>query len=112
MKIEHAALYVNDLEKARSFFVNYLGAESNDGYHNPRTGFRSYFLSFDGSARLEIVNICQREPALFLTVDGRVNIKLVRGDSVKITRSDKSAGIVRLKEDSFYGTFRRKMSGI
>ena len=32
MKIEHAALYVNDLEKARSFFVNYLGAESNGGY--------------------------------------------------------------------------------
>lgn len=56
MKIEHAALYVNDLEKARSFFVNYLGAESNDGYHNPKTGFRSYFLSFDGSARLEIMN--------------------------------------------------------
>ena len=56
MKIEHAALYVNDLEKARSFFVNYLGAESNDGYHNPRTGFRSYFLSFDGGARLEIMN--------------------------------------------------------
>ena len=56
MKIEHAALYVNDLEKARSFFVNYLGAESNDGYHNPRTGFRSYFLSFDGGARLERMN--------------------------------------------------------
>ena len=55
MKIEHAALYVNDLEKARSFFVNYLGAESNDGYHNPRTGFRSYFLSFEGGARLEIM---------------------------------------------------------
>ncbi|CDE05280.1 probable inorganic polyphosphate/ATP-NAD kinase [Anaerotruncus sp. CAG:390] len=69
-------------------------------------------IVFPDSARLEIVNICQREPALFLTVDGRVNIKLVRGDSVKITRSDKSAGIVRLKEDSFYGTFRRKMSGI
>ena len=56
MKIEHAALYVNDLERARSFFVNYLGAESNDGYHNPRMGFRSYFLTFDGGARLEIMN--------------------------------------------------------
>lgn len=56
MKIEHAALYVNDLEGARSFFVNYLGAKSNDGYHNPKTGFRSYFLSFDGGARLEIMN--------------------------------------------------------
>lgn len=56
MKIEHAALYVNDLEGARSFFVNYLGAKSNDGYHNPKTGFRSYFLSFEGGARLEIMN--------------------------------------------------------
>lgn len=56
VKIEHAALYVNDLEGARSFFVNYLGAKSNDGYHNPKTGFRSYFLSFDGGARLEIMN--------------------------------------------------------
>ena len=56
MKIEHIALYVKELETARNFFVKYLGAKSNDGYHNPKTGFRSYFLSFDGSARLEIMN--------------------------------------------------------
>ena len=55
MKIEHVALYVNDLEAARSFFMKYLGAESNDGYHNPRTNFRSYFLSFEGGARLELM---------------------------------------------------------
>ena len=56
MKIEHIALYVNDLEKARNFFVKYLGATSNDGYHNPKSNFRSYFLSFDNGARLEIMN--------------------------------------------------------
>jgi lactoylglutathione lyase len=56
MKIEHIALYVNDLEAARKFFMKYLGAKSNDGYHNPRTNFRSYFLSFDDGARLEIMN--------------------------------------------------------
>ena len=56
MKIEHIAMYVNDLEKARSFFMQYLGARSNEGYHNPRTDFRSYFLSFDDGARLEIMN--------------------------------------------------------
>ncbi len=56
MKIEHIALYVNDLEHARNFFMKYLGAKSNDGYHNPRTNFRSYFLSFDDGARLEIMN--------------------------------------------------------
>ncbi len=56
MKIEHIALYVNDLEKTKEFFVKYLGAQSNDGYHNQKTDFRSYFLSFDDGARLEIMN--------------------------------------------------------
>ena len=36
MMIEHIALYVNDLEAARTFFMKYLGAASNDGYHNPK----------------------------------------------------------------------------
>ena len=43
MKIEHIALYVNDLEAAKDFFVRYFDAVPNAGYHNPRTDFRSYF---------------------------------------------------------------------
>ncbi len=56
MKIEHIAMYVNDLEAARDFFVKYLGGKSNDGYHNKTTDFRSYFISFDDGARLELMN--------------------------------------------------------
>ncbi len=56
MVIEHVAMYVNDLEQARDFFVKYLGAKPNDGYHNEKTGFRSFFVSFDGGARIEIMN--------------------------------------------------------
>ena len=56
MKIEHIAMYVKDLETVKDFFVKYLGAVSNDGYHNVKTGFRSYFLSFSDGARLEIMN--------------------------------------------------------
>ena len=55
MRIEHIALYVNDLEATRIFFTHYFSAVSNDGYHNPKTGFRSYFLSFENGARLEIM---------------------------------------------------------
>ena len=54
--IEHVAMYVNDLEKARDFFVSLLNGKSNDGYYNEKTGFRSYFISFDGGARIEIMN--------------------------------------------------------
>ena len=56
MRIEHIAMYVNDLEKAIDFFIRYFGAKANDGYHNRTTVFRSYFLSFDDGARLEIMN--------------------------------------------------------
>lgn len=55
MKIEHIALYVQDLEKAKDFFCQYFGARANGGYFNPRTDFRSYFLTFDDGARLELM---------------------------------------------------------
>ena len=56
MRIEHVAMYVNDLERAKDFFVRYLEGTANDGYHNPKTDFRSYFISFEDGARLEIMN--------------------------------------------------------
>ncbi len=56
MKIEHAAMYVRDLETARAFFMRYFAAEAGARYQNPKTGFQSYFLTFDDGARLEIMN--------------------------------------------------------
>ncbi|MCC3172852.1 VOC family protein [Streptococcus sanguinis] len=55
MKIEHVGLYVRDLEGARQFFQDYFQAASNSLYHNPKTGFSSYFLTFASGARLEIM---------------------------------------------------------
>ncbi len=55
MQIDHTALYVADLEAARAFFERYFGAEAGPAYHNPRTGLRTYFLLFDGGARLELM---------------------------------------------------------
>lgn len=55
MKIHHIALYVQDLEGARRFFTEYFEALANEGYHNPKTGLKSYFLSFQDGAQLEIM---------------------------------------------------------
>lgn len=54
--LEHVALYVRDLEKARDFYCTWFDGVANDGYHNPRTGLRTYFLRFAGGARLEIMS--------------------------------------------------------
>jgi lactoylglutathione lyase len=56
MKIEHIAMYVNDLERTKDFFIKYFEAKANQGYHNQKTDFKSYFLSFDDGSRLEIMN--------------------------------------------------------
>lgn len=55
MRIDHLAMYVEDLEKSKEFFVTFFGAVSNKLYHNTKTGLKTYFLSFEGGTRLEIM---------------------------------------------------------
>lgn len=57
MTIEHIAVYVSDLEKAKDFFTVYFGADCGSRYENRVTGFSSYFLSFEGGARLELMHL-------------------------------------------------------
>lgn len=55
MKIDHIAVYVNDLEKMRSFYESYFDGRSNEKYHNPKSGLQTYFLSFPDGGRLELM---------------------------------------------------------
>lgn len=56
IKIDHIAIYVDDLEKNKNFFIQYFEAKSNEGYYNPKTGLKTYFLSFSDGSRIEIMN--------------------------------------------------------
>ncbi|SHL13525.1 VOC family protein [Chryseobacterium polytrichastri] len=58
MKIEHIAIWCNDLELTRNFYMNYFNMKSNEKYVNPTKHYTSYFLSSlseDTSARLELM---------------------------------------------------------
>ncbi len=56
MKIEHLAIWVNDIEAMKAFYVTYFGMACNDKYTNPKKQFESYFLSLaDGAARIELM---------------------------------------------------------
>ena len=69
-------------------------------------------MLFRDDAVLEVKNVCQREKMLYLTVDGRINFELYRGDSVKITRSPMATRLVRLKESGFYTKLQEKMKSL
>ncbi|OTN77351.1 hypothetical protein A5886_002451 [Enterococcus sp. 8G7_MSG3316] len=62
MKIEHLAIFTKDLEEMKSFYETYFGAKSGDKYHNQKTGFQSYFLSFDSGSRLELTTKAHLSP--------------------------------------------------
>ncbi|MDQ7955097.1 MAG: VOC family protein [Rhodocyclaceae bacterium] len=56
MRIDHIALWTDDLERCTRFYVAYFGAQAGAGYENKAKGFRSCFLSFDGGARIEAMS--------------------------------------------------------
>lgn len=57
MHIEHIALWTHDLERARAFYTIYFEGSAGEKYVNPAHGFASYFISFAGGARLELMQM-------------------------------------------------------
>ncbi|MFT3783058.1 MAG: VOC family protein [Nibricoccus sp.] len=55
MKIDHLALWTNQLEALKEFYVQHFGCRAGPKYTNPSTDFSSYFLTFTSGARLEIM---------------------------------------------------------
>ncbi len=56
MKIHHVAMFVSNLEKTKDFFIKYFDATCGNLYHNPKTGLKTYMLTFSDGAKLEIMN--------------------------------------------------------
>lgn len=55
MRVEHIAIWVMDLERMRQFYSEYFNGTCGEKYCNVKTGFESYFISFDSGTRLEIM---------------------------------------------------------
>ncbi|WP_296944265.1 VOC family protein [uncultured Dysgonomonas sp.] len=57
MRIEHLAIWVEDIERMREFYLKYFDTTSNEKYFNPKKNFTSYFIKFnDGGCRIELMN--------------------------------------------------------
>lgn len=70
MKIDHIAIYVKNLDEAKEFFVKHFKATSNQLYHNPKTGLRTYFLTFPDGGKIEIMNRPELESVSFNPLRG------------------------------------------
>lgn len=57
MILEHVAIWTNDLEKLKAYYVKYFGAVPGKLYWNKSNDFCSYFLTFGFGARLEIMTM-------------------------------------------------------
>lgn len=55
MHIEHLAIWTKNLERMREFYGKYFEATSNSLYVNQKKEFKSYFLTFESGARLELM---------------------------------------------------------
>lgn len=56
MTIDHIAIWTDNLERLRAYYVNYFGGTPGEKYINQVTQFSSYFISFLSGARLEIMS--------------------------------------------------------
>ena len=56
MKIEHLAIWVQELPKMKAFYEKYFHGQAGALYHNPTKKFHSYFLSFQEGCRLELMH--------------------------------------------------------
>ena len=50
MRIEHIAIWANDLESVKEFYCTYFEMTSSEKYVNKKKNFSSYFLSFEGAS--------------------------------------------------------------
>ena len=55
MTLEHIAIWTDQLELLKEYYVKYFDGVSNAKYTNEKNRFESYFIAFESGARLEIM---------------------------------------------------------
>lgn len=108
--IDHIAIWVEDLEKMREFYCKYFDGVSNQKYENKIKGFESYFISFDGATRIELMKRKDIEERIYKEILGLAHLAFKVGSKEKgnelteIFRKDgyKIIGEPRTTGDGYY----------
>lgn len=99
MYIEHIALWTNQLEEMKEFYLNYFEVKSNEKYFNSSKNFFSYFLSFEKGCRLELMqmpNIPDSSNDIYAQFTGLIHFAISVGNKEKVDLLTE-----RLRNDGF-----------
>jgi len=55
MHIAHIAIWTENLEAMKDFYIHYFEGKSNAKYTNPANKFESYFIRFESGTQLELM---------------------------------------------------------
>ena len=99
MHIEHLAVWTKNLERMKEFYETYFNATSNSLYVNQKKQFKSYFLTFDSGARLELMqrpDIQTKQVPDGKEVYGYAHLAISVGSEEKVNKLTK-----RLQKDGY-----------
>jgi lactoylglutathione lyase len=88
-RIEHVALWVDDLDASCAFYARYFGASVGARYDNAAKGFASRFLSFASGARVELMTTTTERPvrhAAGAQRMGLTHLALALGSAAEVDR--------------------------
>lgn len=98
-RMEHTAVWVRDIELSRTFYETWFGATANDRYENPAKGLATYFLSFDGGPRLELMQRVDVAAAAEGETIGYAHVALALGSDAEVdtlTAAMEATGVTRV----------------
>jgi lactoylglutathione lyase len=99
MRIEHLAIWVDDLESMRAFYLKYFEVTSGEKYTNAKNQYTAYFLNFaGGNTRLELMH----KPGITPTFKQRGFTKGIAHFSISVGGKGKVNELTKLfRNDNF-----------
>ncbi len=95
VRIEHIAIWTEDIERLADFYTTYFGASAGPTYANAAKGFESRFLTFATGARLELMRTTTLRPVPHEAGAQRMGLTHVALSLGAESRVDELTGVLR-----------------
>ncbi len=99
MRIEHLALWTNQLEIMKEFYCKYFEGKASKKYMDKNGDFESYFIAFDDGSRLELMytsGIVEQESYELIAAQGLTHFAIEVGSELMVRRLTE-----RIKRDGY-----------